>query len=618
MNAHAIYHKPSGIYAWAAGPDSLTVRLRTSRAEIDSVAIAYADRHEHPRNWRLCVMNLEDHDGLYDYWTATISLPTRRFAYYFILTENGQEVWYGEGGFAEFVPADVIWRWCFQYPYLWWDRNATIPQWAQDAIVYSIFPERFCNGDPSNDPPNVKPWGELPESQSFFGGDLRGIITKLDYLEWLGVNCLYLTPIFSAPSNHKYDTSDYYEIDPHFGDQETARELVAQCHQRGIRVVLDAVFNHSGLSFAPFQDVVQKGADSRYASWFNIYNYPVDPAAEPPNYETFANGIASMPKLMTDNPEVREYLIQAAEFWTRHLSLDGWRLDVADEVYPDFWREFRRRIKAINPECLIIGEVMHDAANFLEGDHFDTVMHYPWQHLCVDFLTRQEPAISLETFADTLGRLRQAERSTVTPMLWNLLDSHDRRRILTALSGNRALLKLAVAFQFLYPGVPYIYYGDEIGMAGGEDPDCRRCMEWHPSQWDSEILAHYRALIKLRREKKIFSGGKFTQLLVDGERSVYVFARWDAADAALCMFNFSESPVLVSTGEILGQLRQLAQSVEALAGSYQLCFPPCAADGEVTGMDDCAAVTCCKIASDDCFCSIKLDPLSVVVFERIS
>lgn len=657
MNRHAIHHKPSGIYAWAAGPDSLAVMLRTARAEIDSVTIAYADRHEHPKNWRFGVMSAEDRDDLYDYWTIAISLPTGRFAYYFILMENGREVWYGEGGFAEHVPPDVIWRWYFQYPYLWWDANNAIPQWAQEAVVYSIFPERFHNGDPFNDPPNVRPWGELPEARSFFGGDLRGIIGKLDYLEWLGVNCLYLTPIFSAPSNHKYDTSDYYKIDPHFGDLQTARELVAECHRRGIRVVLDAVFNHSGWGFAPFQDVVRAGADSPYAAWFNIYSYPVvvpgaqDAQGSPgspgapgvPNYETFSSGIASMPKLMTNNPEVREYLIQAAEYWTKELALDGWRLDVADEVPPGFWREFRKRIKTINPGCLIIGEVMHDAVDFLEGDQFDTVMHYPWQHLCVDFIagrqsgtgrdsgtgrepgTGRDPGITLETFADTLGRLRRAQRSSVTPVLWNLLDSHDRMRILNALSGNRELAKLGAAFQFMYPGVPFIYYGDEIGMAGGEDPDCRRCMEWRQSEWDLEMLAYYRALIKLRREKSVFSGGKFAQLLADGEHGVYVFARWDAAGTALCMFNFSDHPVLVATNEFLpqsnepevlqGRLRGAGELAEVLAGTYQLCFPLEADGGQAA---DSAAVSCRIIDSDDHTCSIRLEPLCAAVLERVS
>jgi glycosidase len=627
MNRHAIYHEPAGIYAWAAGPESLAVMLRAGRADIDSVTIAYADRHEHPRNWRFSVMNAVDRDGLYEYWTATISLPTRRFAYYFILMENGREIWYGEGGFAEHVSPDAIWRWNFQYPYLWWDDKDALPYWAQEAIVYEIFPERFYNGDPLNDPPNVRPWGQLPETQSFFGGDLRGIIDKLDHLEWLGVNCLYLTPIFSAPSNHKYDTSDYYKIDPHFGDPQTARELVTQCHQRGIRVVLDAVFNHSGSDFAPFQDVVRTGRDSPYAAWFNIYKYPIV-ASGAPNYETFSCGIASMPKLMTDQPAVREYLIQAAEYWTRELAVDGWRLDVADEVHPDFWREFRTRIKAINPECLIIGEVMHDAVSFLTGDQFDTVMHYPWQHLCVDFLTKREPQIGLEEFADTLGRLRQAQRSSVTPALWNLFDSHDRMRILTAFSGKRALVKLATAFQFMYPGVPFIYYGDEIGMEGGEDPDCRRCMEWRQSEWDLELLAHYRALIKLRREKSAFSRGNFAQVLADGKRGVYVFVRWDDAGAALCLFNFSDNPVVVAAAEFLAPpnapevLSQTCQRGagalgEVLTGSYQLCFSVDAEGGQASDSAAALGTRSIVIGGSDQSCQIELGPLCSAVFERV-
>ena len=213
--------------------------------------------------------------------------------------------------------------------------------------------DRFANGDESSDPPGVDPWGARPRLTHSPAATWPAS-SSLDYLSSLGVSCIYLTPIFLAPSNHRA-TPRLLRLDPHFGDRATARRLVNESRARGIRVMLDAVFNHSGFSFGPFQDVVARGAESPHYGWFNIHELPVctDPL---PNYETFALDVSDMPKLRTDNREVRDYLISAAEYWTRALDIDGWRLDVADDVDPGLWREFRTRIRAIKPEALIVGE----------------------------------------------------------------------------------------------------------------------------------------------------------------------------------------------------------------------------------------------------------------------
>ncbi|MGQ9778587.1 MAG: glycoside hydrolase family 13 protein [Bacillota bacterium] len=540
------------VRAYPSGRDRLRLILRCAHGDLRRVTVYYGDRYApaDAPDLRLegqAALYLIGSDDLHDYWACDLQVATRRVAYYFLLDDGAERCLYGEGGFCLDRPPVPFWRWCFEYPYVWWSEEMEPPAWAREAVVYQIFPDRFANGDPKNDPPGTRPWGERPTSRSFFGGDLQGIIDHLDYLGELGVNCLYLTPIFRAPSNHKYDTEDYLEIDPAFGDKRIARALVEACHAKGIRVVLDAVFNHCGYNFAPFQDAVRRGRRSPYFDWFFIQGEHIRTGPHC-NYETFANGVWSMPKLRTDHPAVREYLIGAAELWTRELGIDGWRLDVGNEVHPEFWREFRRRIRAVNPEALIIGEVWHEASTFLQGDQMDAVMNYNWQHLCEEFFGRR--AMDVRAFVEALNRQRMWYRESVAAACWNILDSHDRMRFLTACGGDKARLKLAVVFQFTTVGVPYIFYGTEIGLAGGEDPDCRRCMPWHPEEWDRDLLAHYKRLIRLRRENRVFTHGRQVDLVADAETGLYAFARVAGSECALVCLNTGDRPAVLDPGAL--------------------------------------------------------------------
>ncbi|NLG83045.1 MAG: alpha-glycosidase [Firmicutes bacterium] len=542
MNRHAIQLK-----AYPCGQNRLKVVLRCARGDIKSVIVNYGDRYGPPgaddaQLDRRMKLYPAVEDDLYQYWVGELELEARRFGYCFLLDDGQDKLWYSETGFSLCRPPKPLWRSCFEYPYLWWSEADEPPAWAREAVVYQIFPDRFANGDPKNDPPGTRPWGERPTSRSFFGGDLQGIIDHLDYLGELGINCLYLTPIFRAPSNHKYDTEDYLEIDPAFGDKRTARALVEACHAKGIRVVLDAVFNHCGYNFAPFQDAVRRGRRSPYFDWFFIQGEHIRTGPDC-NYETFATGVWSMPKLRTDHPAVREYLIGAAELWTRELGIDGWRLDVGNEVHPEFWREFRRRIRAVNPEALIIGEAWHEASAFLQGDQMDAVMNYPWQHLCEEFFGRR--TMDVRTFVEALNRQRMWYRESVAAACWNILDSHDCMRFLTACGGEKARLKLATVFQFTTIGAPYIFYGTEIGLTGGEDPDCRRCMPWDPEEWDQELLTHYKRLIRLRREHRVFAHGRQVDLVVEEETGLYAFARVDGSEYALVCLNTGDRPVVL-------------------------------------------------------------------------
>ena len=232
------------------------------------------------------------------------------------------------------------------------------------------------------------------------GGDLLGIIKKLNYLEDLGIKGIYLTPIFESVSNHKYDTTDYMKVDKYFGDESILRELITECHKRGIKIVLDAVFNHCGIGFAPFQDVIEKGRESEYFEWFYIDGDKV--LFDPINFQAFGF-VPYMPKMNTSNPGVKAYLYEVIKYWTEEFDIDGWRLDVSDELDHEFWRGFRKLVKSINPQAIIIGENWHNAYNWLMGDQFDSVMNYSLTKLCLDYFATSE--INARTFMYEISSL---------------------------------------------------------------------------------------------------------------------------------------------------------------------------------------------------------------------
>ena len=407
-----------------------------------------------------------------------------------------------------------------------------IPDWVPDAIFYQIFPERFFNGDPLNDPPGTEAWGGIPTRENYFGGDLAGIIDKLNYLADLGVNALYLNPIFAAGTNHKYDTSDYLEIDPAFGDDATFDRLIREAHSRGIRIVLDGVFNHCGMGFAPFRDVLANGAASRYRDWFTVYDFPATTSPEP-NYAT-CGGAAYLPRLNTRNPEVQTFIHRVARHWLER-GIDGWRLDVAYEIETDFWREFRHKVKADFPDAYLVAEEWRDPWAFLQGDTFDGAMHYGLRNLAFDYLITN--ALAGDSFARAyeLQHARMPE-GTEHGML-TLLGSHDTARLLTACNGNTDLAKLLYTLLLTLPGAPSIYYGDENGMTGGNDPDCRRPMEWDPAQWAADLRQHVTRMIQLRQHHPSLRRGTFRFLYADDR--VVSYQRAEGSEAVIAVINNS-------------------------------------------------------------------------------
>ncbi|CAM3788507.1 alpha-glycosidase [Cytobacillus oceanisediminis] len=439
-------------------------------------------------------------DGIHDFWHVFIEPPYRRSRYGFKLKSGEEELILTEKGFYTLPPTDS--GYYFNFPYLHAEEVFDAPSWVKETVWYQIFPERFANGNPDNDPEGALPWGSAPPSPTnFFGGDFEGVIEHLDYLQDLGITGIYFTPVFKAFSNHKYDTIDYLEIDPQFGTKETLKRLVEESHKRNIRVMLDAVFNHSGYYFPPFQDVLENGEKSKYKDWFHPHSFPLK-GGKYPNYETFAF-VAQMPKLNTKNPEVKEYLLKVAKYWIEEFNIDGWRLDVANEVDHQFWREFRQAVKSVKSDLYILGEIWHNSMPWLRGDQFDAVMNYPFTTNLLNLIAKK--TITGTEFANNMTAEIHRYPANVYEAAFNLVGSHDTPRILTECEGNKDRVKLIYTILFTFMGSPCLYYGDEIGLSGEMDPGCRKCMEWDENKQDRELFSHIQQLIKLRREEKLLA-----------------------------------------------------------------------------------------------------------------
>jgi neopullulanase len=403
------------------------------------------------------------------------------------------------------------------------------PAWVRDAIFYQIFPDRFASSERVHKPGVLEPWDAPPTVHGFKGGDLRGIAEHLDYLEDLGISAIYMTPVFSSASNHRYHTYDYFEVDPLLGGDDALRELLDAAHARGMRVVLDGVFNHTGRGFFPFHHVMETGASSPYRGWFHIDHARLDagrpllaypPPGTPPSelgYKAWWN-LPALPKLNTDNPEVREFLMTVAEYWLR-FGIDGWRLDVPAEIDDEpFWQEFRRRCRAIRPDAYLVGEVWRVAPEWLRGDRFDALMNYPLGEAILGFAGGAHLDMGIVTthheyrlwvrpldgagFADRVIELAHAYDPDVVAVQLNVLGSHDAPRLRTVLGGDARRSLLAMLLQATLPGAPSIYYGDEVGLAGGHDPDCRRAFPWDEGRWEPGLRDSVRALLLLRRAER--------------------------------------------------------------------------------------------------------------------
>lgn len=507
MNREAIFHNPVSNYAFPISYEKFKVRLRAGKGDLDRVTLVIGNKYLwHTR--KEVPMEVEGSDELFDYYSYVYPVDDPRVAYYFLL-EKGDEQWlYGDSGFAkpELVNIDEDESSAFvnfHFPFINRIDIHKKPSWVNSAVFYQIFPERFCNGNKENDPDWVKPWGyHTVNNLDFYGGDLDGIRQKLPYLQELGITGLYLTPVFESPSSHKYDTTDYRKIDPGFGDEETMKLLVKEAHDRGIRVMLDGVFNHCGSNFLPWRDVMEKGPKSPYYDWFMINRWPCreqEGSTRDGRYYSFAFA-ERMPKLNTSEKKVRDYFLDTVRYWIETFDIDGLRLDVANEISHLFCRELRQMTKQLKPDFYLLGEIWHDAMPWLGGDEFDAVMNYPFAAAIREFWYQPEKTKSdlEEAIHENLVRyMRQT-----TEVLFNLMDSHDTDRLIHQTGGNQDLFFQQLAMLFTMPGSPCIYYGTEIAIEGGADPDCRRCMPWDQIEQGNyaEITEQVKQLIALRKE----------------------------------------------------------------------------------------------------------------------
>lgn len=559
MNLEAVYHRSEHNWCYMYAPNTAHIRIRTKRGDMDAVDLFTADKYEFERTLQRVPMHIFASDALFDYWQASVSPPNKRLQYFFALHAGGRTIYMNEAGFSETQPTTVTG--IFELPFLHASDMLQPPEWVKHAVFYQIFPERFANGDPSNDPEGTLPWGGKPEPHNFFGGDLQGVIDHLDHLSELGVTAIYFTPIFEATTNHKYDTTDYLKIDPQFGDTDTLKKLVELAHARGIRVLLDAVFNHSGGRFAPFLDVLEKGEQSKYRDWFHVQEFPLRVEDGRPTYRAFAFE-PHMPKLNTQNPELKAYLLEVARYWIEEVGIDGWRLDVANEVDHQFWREFRQTMKAVNPDAYILGEIWHDSMRWLQGDQFDAVMNYPFTNAVLDFFAHR--TINAEQFAHRVNSQLAAYPLQVHEAAFNLLDSHDTPRLLTLTDGDKRRMQLAALFQLTFLGTPCIYYGDEVGMDGGGDPDCRKCMVWDEEQQDRELFNFYRDAIELRKRHKALRTGSFRFVQADMNSGVVIYERAIHEERFLIVLNNSSEATEVELPDVNEQfhITFAAQDVE--------------------------------------------------------
>ena len=544
MQLEALFHKGKSNMAYAFDQKTIYLWFQTKKDDVKKVTLIAGDpfmwgpKKDNPEVWEwihtTCdetAMEKKYSTDLFDYYFIAYQPPYKRVKYAFVVEDDNERYLYGTGPIIKLSENDPRMYNLFNYfnfPCINPSDVMDTPSWVKDTIWYQIFPDRFAKGVEKE---NVLEWGSVPlhvKNSMVFGGDIKGIISKLDYLKDLGINGIYFNPIFEAKSTHKYDTTDYYKIDPIFGTNEDFKELVEECHKRGIKIMLDAVFNHCGWYHPYWIDVVKNGKNSPYYECFNcrlepIINFELEDGHPPydhrafkeiPNYDTFAF-TPFMPKWNTDNKKTREHLLDVTRYWTEEYHIDGWRLDVSNEVSHDFWREFKRVVRSINKDTVIIGENWDDSTPWLLGDQMDAVMNYGLQYPLSLFFGNGDLKINAHEFQSMINSLFIRYQYNVSCNMFNLIDCHDTARTLYICQENKDLAKLIYIFLFTFTGAPNLYYGDEIGLSGGNDPENRRCMIWDEDKQDLDMKAFFKKLISLRHSHQSFKEVDLEWLIVD-------------------------------------------------------------------------------------------------------
>ena len=508
MNLAAISHRGVSPDLYALNSDEIVINIQTGK-DITAVSVI----HEDPfignatgfAAWdgigeaMTITRELKHHYR----WSITLRPKYKREQYYFSLTDGRETLYLFEDGFYTAAQANKPGRLRQYFRFAWLNPADvfTPPAWVGDTVWYQIMPDRFCRGDLNTkrfplrkweDPKNIHFW-------DFYGGDLKGITEKLPYLQELGITGIYMTPIFLSSSNHKYNTFSYDVIDPDFGTEEDLIALVDKAHTLGIRVMLDAVFNHSGTEFPQWQDVVENGPESPYWDWFFVQQWPLPKLIKgsKDKFHSFAF-TGMMPKLNTNNPEVTAYCLERCRRWVENWNIDGIRFDVGNEVSHAFLQTLNAGLKAIKPDIFLLGEIWHDSLPWLQGNEYDSTMNYPLLECLHNFHLDKQDARELE-FA--LNRAYSMYPEQLNQVLFNFLDTHDTMRVLNRCGGDKDAFFQQLTLLMTLPGSACIYYGTEIALEGGDDPDCRRPMPWHrieQGEFDQEIR-QVSELIRLRK-----------------------------------------------------------------------------------------------------------------------
>jgi neopullulanase len=436
------------------------------------------------------------------------------------------------------------------------NADFSTPEWVKTAIFYQIFPDRFARSDSDQKPNNLEPWDSPPTISGFKGGDLVGIMEKLDYLEELGINAVYFNPIFQSASNHRYHTHDYFQVDPLLGNHEIFKSLLTEAHRRGIKIILDGVFNHASRGFYQFNHLLECGSASPYIDWFLSDSFPLNAYQGKPNYVCWA-GLPALPKFNTNNQEVKDYLFDVARYWL-DIGIDGWRLDVPGDITdPDFWCDFRKLVKGVNPEAYLVGEIPWQAEEWLQGNKFDGVMNYQFTQACLAFFGGQDidPYLSANLmglpqthiwngnqFAARVTDLVSIYPEEAVYAQLNLLSSHDMPRFLSLISNRVQNFRLAILFQMTYPGAPCVYYGDEIGMVNGPSrnpEDARYAFSWDQASWNYQIHDFVQQCIQLRRKNSALTTGDFKIIFADDNK--FTYARRTKTQTLVIVINNSDT-----------------------------------------------------------------------------
>ena len=566
MEYSAIFHDMDKRFCYAIDKDLFVIRVQVKKDDMKEVILHYEDKYipmERKDTRMTLPMKKVATSQFHDYYEAQLQMHLICLRYFFEFTDmQGEKVYYGNYEFDKecITNRDRM----FDCPQnLREEEMFEVPQWAANKVVYQIFPSRFA----ATQPVDKELWYKAPITpMDDLHGNLRGIIEHLDYIKDLGIDVVYLTPIFKSNSCHKYDTIDYYQVDPSFGTTEDLKELVQKSHERGMKVVLDAVYNHTGREFFAFQDILEKGEKSKYLDWYFIDELPPRGEwGEIPNFKCFGY-YGGMPKLNLKNPEVEKYITDVACYWIKECDIDGWRLDVGDEISHFFWKNFRKAIKAVKKDMLIIGEIWHYAGDFLEGDEWDTVMNYPFYLNLIDLLADEK--INVSQFVQNLGYLKGRLNKKCYPLMWNLIDSHDTARFLHLCHDNKKKQHLAAAFQLLMPGMPMVYYGDEYAMPGANDPDCRRGMYWDEEYQDKEMYNWYKKLMQIRKAHACIVEGEMIETITNDDDDTIVMIRKNGEETIAMLFNCGNS----------------AKEFNEYAEKYNL-LTDSAFDGKVDGLD---------------------------------